>query len=131
LGSCDKPSRGKKYFAAIKEEWICKGAMKCLTNDEASPNSLPLWPKKAASIESKLNQRLTRSMRWLPTNSAGKDPVKFSSLPGLLKLIVVDKPATQQHEGVNPFTKEPMTFKAKAARKVIRVKSLKVLKDSI
>ena len=52
-------------------------------------------------------------------------------IPGLLKLNVVDKPATRQHEGVNPFTKEPMTYKAKAARKVIKVRLLKTLKDAV
>lgn len=52
-------------------------------------------------------------------------------IPGLLKLNVVDKPATPKHEGINPFTKEPMTFKARAARKVIKVRTLKALKDAI
>ena len=52
-------------------------------------------------------------------------------IPGLLKLNVVEKPATPMHEGVNPFTKEPMTFKAKPARKVIKVRPLKSLKDAI
>jgi nucleoid DNA-binding protein len=52
-------------------------------------------------------------------------------IPGLLKLNVVDKPATRQHEGINPFTKQPMTFKAKAASKVIKVRPLKALKDAI
>jgi len=52
-------------------------------------------------------------------------------IPGLLRLNVVDKPATRQHEGVNPFTKEPMTYKAKAARKVIKVRPLKALIDAI
>jgi nucleoid DNA-binding protein len=52
-------------------------------------------------------------------------------LPGLLKLSIVVKPATHQHEGINPFTKEPMTYKAKPARKVVRVRPLKALKDKI
>jgi nucleoid DNA-binding protein len=52
-------------------------------------------------------------------------------IPGLLRLNVIDKPATRQHEGVNPFTKEPMTYKAKAAHKVIKVRILKALKDAI
>jgi nucleoid DNA-binding protein len=52
-------------------------------------------------------------------------------IPGLLKLNVVDRPATPQHEGINPFTKEPMTFKAKPARKVIKVRPLKALKDAV
>ena len=52
-------------------------------------------------------------------------------IPGLLILSVVDKPATRQHEGINPFTKEPMTYKAKVARKVIKVRPLKALKDAV
>lgn len=52
-------------------------------------------------------------------------------IPGLLKLSVIDKPATPEREGINPFTKEPMTYKAKAARKVIKVRPLKALKDAI
>jgi len=52
-------------------------------------------------------------------------------IPGLVRLIVVEKPATAKHEGINPFTKEPMTYKAKAARKVIKVRPLKGLKDAV
>jgi nucleoid DNA-binding protein len=52
-------------------------------------------------------------------------------IPGLLRLNIVNKPATRQHEGLNPFTREPMTYKAKAARKVIRVRPLKALKDAV
>ena len=52
-------------------------------------------------------------------------------IPGLLKLSIVVKPATPQHEGINPFTKQPMTFQAKPARKVVRVRPLKALKDAV
>ena len=52
-------------------------------------------------------------------------------LPGLLKLYVVNKPATPQHKGVNPFTRQPMIYKAKPASKVIKVRPLKPLKDSV
>ena len=52
-------------------------------------------------------------------------------IPGLLRLGVAEKPATAEHEGINPFTKEPMTYKARPARKVIRVRPLKALKDAV
>ena len=52
-------------------------------------------------------------------------------LPGLLKLSVVNKPAVPQHEGINPFTKEPMTYKAKPARKVGKIRALKALTDAV
>jgi hypothetical protein len=35
------------------------------------------------------------------------------------------------HEGINPFTKEPMTFKAKPASKVVRARPTKALKDAL
>jgi hypothetical protein len=44
---------------------------------------------------------------------------------------VVKKPATKARQGINPFTKEPMTFKAKPARKLVKVRALKGLKDSL
>jgi nucleoid DNA-binding protein len=52
-------------------------------------------------------------------------------IPDLLKLYVVAKPAAPQHKGVNPFTKQPMIYKAKPASKVIKVRPLKALKDSV
>jgi DNA-binding protein HU-beta len=53
------------------------------------------------------------------------------TLPGLLKLKVVKKAATKAREGINPFTGEKTTFKAKPASKKVRVLPLKSLKDSV
>ena len=51
------------------------------------------------------------------------------TLPGLLKIKVVRKPATKARKGINPFTGEPTIFKAKPARNVVKVQPLKALKD--
>ncbi|MGH2523707.1 MAG: HU family DNA-binding protein [Anaerolineales bacterium] len=53
------------------------------------------------------------------------------TLPGLLKLNVVAKPATPERPGINPFTKEPTVFKAKPARKVVKARPMKALKDAV
>ncbi len=53
------------------------------------------------------------------------------TLPGLLKLKVVKKPATKAREGVNPFTGEKMVFKAKPASKKVRALPLKSLKNMV
>jgi nucleoid DNA-binding protein len=37
-------------------------------------------------------------------------------VPGFAKFVVIKKPATKARKGVNPFTGEAMTFKAKPAR---------------
>ncbi len=50
-------------------------------------------------------------------------------LPGLLKIVTVKKPAVKVRKGVNPFTGEEMTFKAKKATTVVKVRALKKLKE--
>jgi nucleoid DNA-binding protein len=51
------------------------------------------------------------------------------TMPGLVKMRVVKKPATKARPGVNPFTGEAITIKAKPARKAVKVTALKGLKD--
>ncbi len=52
-------------------------------------------------------------------------------IPGLLKINVVRKPATEERKGINPFTKEETIFKAKPAKNVVKVTVLKGLKDLV
>ncbi len=59
-----------------------------------------------------------------------KGPGAFT-LPGLFKIKTIRKPATKARKGVNPFTKEEVTFKAKPARTVIKIRPLKKLKDMV
>ena len=48
-----------------------------------------------------------------------------------MKLKVVKKPATKARKGINPFTGQETVFKAKPARKVVKIQPLKALKDLI
>ena len=57
-------------------------------------------------------------------------PGEFT-VPGLMKCKVIRKPATKARRGINPFTGEETTFKAKAARNVIKVRPLKALKEMV
>jgi nucleoid DNA-binding protein len=82
-----------------------------------------LTKKQAESVLDAINA--------LVAHQLGKGGPGEILIPGLLKLNVVVKPATPQHEGLNPFTKQPMTYKAKPARKVIKARPLKALKDAI
>ena len=52
-------------------------------------------------------------------------------LPGFAKFVVVKKPATKERQGINPFTKEPITIPAKPASKKVRATALKNLKDLV
>ena len=59
----------------------------------------------------------------------GKKGPGLFVMPGLLKVMVIPKPAVKARKGINPFTKQEQMFKAKPARKVIKVRPLKALKD--
>jgi DNA-binding protein HU-beta len=52
-------------------------------------------------------------------------------VPGFAKFVVVKKPATKERQGINPFTKEPTVFKAKPARKIIKARPVKAVKDAV
>ena len=58
-----------------------------------------------------------------------KNAVGTFTLPGLLKVKTVRKPATKKRKGVNPFNGEDTIFKAKPARTVVKVLPLKKMKD--
>lgn len=53
------------------------------------------------------------------------------TLPGLLKVRTVRKPARRARKGVNPFTGEETTFAAKPAHTVVKIQPLKGLKDMV
>ncbi len=64
-------------------------------------------------------------------NLGGRGGPGLFTVPGLLKMRVVKKPATKARKGVNPFTGEEMMFKAKPASKTVKVAALKGLKDMV
>jgi nucleoid DNA-binding protein len=71
---------------------------------------------------------------WITRNE--KRGIKSSGtgvflVPGFAKFVVIKKPATKERRGTNPFTKEPMTFKAKPARKIVRARPVKAAKDAV
>jgi nucleoid DNA-binding protein len=80
-----------------------------------------LSKKDVAKVFETLNNLVHRHMK---KKSAGE-----FTIPGLMKLVVKSKPATKARKGINPFTKEEMTFKAKPARRIIKVRALKKLKE--
>jgi nucleoid DNA-binding protein len=62
--------------------------------------------------------------------SVNKKGAGAFTLPGLLKITVVNVPAKPKRKGINPFTKEEVTFAAKPATVKVKVRPLKKLKDA-
>ena len=71
------------------------------------------------------------SMSGLIKKSLGRRGAGIFTVPGLMKIKTVKKPATKARKGVNPFTGEEMMFKAKPARKAVKVLALKGLKEMV
>jgi nucleoid DNA-binding protein len=82
-----------------------------------------LGKKEIAKVFSALSELIAKDL--------GKKGPGLFVVPGLLKLKVVRKPATKAKQGVNPFTKEPMTIKAKPARNVVKAVPMKALKELV
>jgi nucleoid DNA-binding protein len=51
------------------------------------------------------------------------------TIPGLVKVTLQRKEATPERPGISPFTKLPIIISAKPARKVVKVRAVKALKD--
>jgi nucleoid DNA-binding protein len=80
-----------------------------------------LSKKQVAAVFTALGDQISGAL--------GKKGSGLFTVPGLVKLKVVRRPATKAKQGINPFTKEPMTIKAKPARNVVKAVPLKSLKD--
>ena len=65
------------------------------------------------------------------SKNLGRRGPKVFTVPGLVKLKVVNKPATKARKGINPFTGEETVFKAKPARNIVKAQPLKAVKDMV
>ena len=68
--------------------------------------------------------------KLIAANLAQRGPGVFT-VPGLVKIKVVRRPATEDRKGINPFTKQETVFKGKPARNVVKVVPLKGLKNAV
>ncbi|MEO1574262.1 MAG: HU family DNA-binding protein [Pseudomonadota bacterium] len=82
-----------------------------------------LTRKEVTSVFDSLNTIIKKSL--------GRRGPGVFTMPGLLKIKKVTKPATKARKGTNPFTGEEMMFKAKPARKAVKVLALKNLKEMV
>lgn len=80
--------------------------------------------KTVTTVLDALNDLVTKQLK------SAESPGEFV-IPGLVKVRVVDKPATEERQGINPHTRQPMTIAAKPASRTVRATALKALKDSV
>jgi hypothetical protein len=93
-------------------------------------SSLVAHLAEAASVEMKAVRAMMAALEAAILASVHKKGVGSFTLPGLLKLNVVNVPAKKKRRGIDPFTKVEREFAAKPATVKIKTRALKRLKDA-
>ncbi|MFZ0219606.1 MAG: HU family DNA-binding protein [Candidatus Aquirickettsiella sp.] len=110
-----KATSASKKLPAVKKSFTKTELLQCLVENTDLPK------KKVAEVLETLQMIMHAHL---------KSGCAFAH-PGMYKITVVKKPATKARPGINPFTGEKITFKAKPARKVVKIKPLKKLKAAV
>lgn len=83
-----------------------------------------------AMVELKAVKAVMASLEATILASLHKKGLGAFTLPGLLKVNVVNVPAKKKRAGIDPFTKQERVFAAKPASVKIKTRALKKLKDA-
>ncbi len=84
-------------------------------------DSTGLNKKQVGAVMDELESLIERSIK--------KRSIGEFTLPGLMKITTVKKPARKARKGINPFTGEETVFKAKPASIAVKVRPLKKMKE--
>ena len=84
----------------------------------------------AAQVAAKDARALLAALENAILASIGRKSAGSFMLPGLLKITATSVAAKPARKGINPFTGEATTFKAKPATIRVKVRPMKKLKDA-
>jgi nucleoid DNA-binding protein len=118
-----RKTKAKKKAAPVKRVSAIKEAMTKSAMMGAIADDTGLTKKQVTEVFSSLSSVINGHIK---KNGAG-----VCTIPGLMKIKTVRKPATRARKGINPFTGEEMMFKAKPARNVVKILPLKGLKEMV
>jgi len=119
-----KPAaKASKPAAPVRKIPVVKTPMTKAAIMEEIVTNTGLTKKQVTSVFDELSILIERHIKK-------RSPGKFV-FPGLMKIEVKKRPATKARKGISPFTGEQTVFKAKPARKVVKIKPLKKVKDMV
>ncbi len=118
-----KKAAPKKAAPAKKPKAVKK------IGEKLTKTQLLTMVSEQTEVSKKEVSAVLESLEQIIAASIKKGALGEFTLPGLLKISTVRKPATKARKGTNPFTGEETVFKAKPARNVVKVRPLKKLKD--
>jgi hypothetical protein len=123
----------KKATAAkktVKAETAAKPAAVKPINTAFNRTSLITHLAELAAVELKAVRAVMASLEATILASVHKKGLGSFTLPGLLKVNVVNVPAKKKRTGIDPFTKQERVFAAKPTSVKIKTRALKKLKDA-
>jgi nucleoid DNA-binding protein len=118
------PARKKaaaKKAAPVKKAPALKDKMTKSQIVASLAESTDLSKKQVNAVLDDLNTLIERSIK--------KRSVGEFTIPGVMKITTVKKPARKARKGINPFTGEETVFKAKPASTAVKIRPLKKLKE--
>ena len=118
------PARKKvaaKKAAPAKKVTALKNKMTKSQIVASLADSTDLSKKQVNAVLDELNTLIERSIK--------KRSVGEFTIPGVMKITTVKKPARKARKGINPFTGEETMFKAKPASIAVKIRPLKKLKE--
>jgi nucleoid DNA-binding protein len=110
-----KAAAPKRKTTAIKDKMTKSQIMTEIADNTG------LTRKEVGSVFEELELLIERSIK--------KRALGEFTVPGLMKVTTVKKPAKKARKGINPFTGEEQMFKAKPASIAVKVRPLKKLKE--
>jgi hypothetical protein len=123
----------KKATAAkksAKAATVAKPAAVKPINTAFNKSSLITHLAELAAVELRAARAVMASLEATILASVHKKGLGSFTLPGLLKVNVVNVPAKKKRTGIDPFTKQERVFAAKPASVKIKTRALKKLKDA-
>jgi nucleoid DNA-binding protein len=93
-------------------------------------STLAAYVAEQAGVEAKAARAVLAALEGAIMASVSKKGLGSFTLPGLLKVNVINVPAKKKRVGIDPFTKQQREFAAKPASVKIKTRALKKLKDA-
>jgi nucleoid DNA-binding protein len=116
-----KKAPAKKAAAPVKKAPAIKQKMTKSQIVASLADSTGLTKKQVGSVMDEMHILMERSIK--------KRSVGEFTVPGIMKITTVKKPARKARKGINPFTGEETMFKAKPASTAVKIRPLKKLKE--
>lgn len=133
-----KPAKAKVKSSSAPAAKAAKAAKVIVPLAKVQPANAPRTKSEIFSVLAETTgltkkevSMVFASLSDLVSKDVGKKGCGLFTVPGLMKVRRVNKPATKARKGINPFTGEETTFKAKPARNVVKIRPLKALKDMV